>query len=121
MPNQMKQLAALATAAAVAAGALSACGGGSDQTAAAATCLRNSIAQQATGDQPGNCGDTIAWDATKQVATSRGEQPFTVTCTHQNANQYVCDVKDPDGTSNGHDGFYNVTYDGHSIVYQPGG
>lgn len=92
--------------------ALAGCGGKtSDPTADAAKCLRNAVAQDALHDSGGNCNDPSAVDA------MGGDAP-KATCTKQNGNQYVCDVK---GGTAVRDGFYDVTYDGKSIVYQPHG
>ena len=108
------------TCVAVVAAGLAGCGG--DQTSAAATCLRNAIANQAIGSGNNNCADDTAYN----VAESGSGTKFSVTCTHQAANQYVCDVSGPGAQSvdSGgmgmiQGGFYNVTYDGKSIVFQP--
>ena len=80
-----------------------------DQTTAAATCLKNAIGN---GNSSNNCADSTGVQALQSNSTS-----LNVTCTHQAANQYICDV-----TSSGPvpepAGFYSVTFDGKSIVYQ---
>jgi hypothetical protein len=84
--------------AAAAALGVSACGSG-DQTTAAASCLQNAL----------NYNVSVSCSGAQQTVFEISS-PVTVTCTHQSANQYVCDASD------GH--FYAVTYDGQRIVYQ---
>lgn len=99
--------------------ALAGCGSsnGTDPTHAAASCLRNALANQAlkVGD---NCGDPSAAQTLKQMDGAQ----MNVSCTRRDGNEYVCDVKIPNATEmpvSVQSGFYDVTYDGHSIVYQP--
>jgi hypothetical protein len=86
--------------------------GAGDQTSAAATCLKNAIAN---GSASNNCADSTGVQALQSNSTH-----MNVSCTHQAANQYICDVTSsgpvPEPT-----GFYGVTYDGSSIVYQKSG
>lgn len=92
---------------------LAGCGGQSQasQTAATAKCLRVALVERAIGGD--NCGDPNALKAVGQSAPH-------VTCTHQNANQYVCHATAAAGLDylNIGDRFYDVTYDGKSLYYQ---
>lgn len=85
--------------------------GSSDQTAVAATCLRNALAEPAGQ----NCGDPTSYDAMKEF-----DGPMNVRCTHRDGNDYVCDVTGPftQSATPSVGGFYDVTFDGKSIVYQ---
>jgi hypothetical protein len=56
-----------------------------NQTTQAASCLKNAIANQALSGG-NNCADS---SATKALG---GFGPINVGCTHQGANQYICDV-----------------------------
>lgn len=94
------------------------CGGDkSDQTKAAATCLGNALANEALHGGT-DCGNGTAAHVLDQGSGTR----VTVACTHRDGNEYICDVKVPE--SNGirltsvRPGFYDVTYDGKSIVFQ---
>lgn len=97
---------------------LAACGGSSNQDSQTASCLHNALAAQFLGSNVNNCNDSSAADVFNKSAEKMG-----VTCTHQAGDQYVCDVKLSGATSLfGADvpsGFYNVSYDGKSITYQP--
>lgn len=90
-----------------------------DPTKAAATCLRNALANEALDPKDTNCGDATA----AHVLDQGGGMHVTVTCTHRDANEYICDVKVP--TAEGisltgvHGGFYDVVYDGRSITFSP--
>lgn len=104
----------------IVAAVLAGCGGSSkpvDHTASAATCLRNALANQALHGGT-NCGDST----TAKVLNGGSGTKITVTCTHQNGNEYICDAKVPvsDGINltGVKPGFYQVTYDGKSIVFQ---
>lgn len=104
--------------AALAALALAACGGSGDQTSAAAKCLRNALANQTIGGGH-NCANSTASQA---IATVTGN--VNVTCTHKQANEYICNATGPGTKASGgtvQGGFYDVTFDGKSIVYQAAG
>jgi hypothetical protein len=101
--------------------ALAACGSQQDSTKLAASCLQNALANDALSG-PRNCADDIAY----KVAMSGSGSKFSATCTHQDGNQYICDVTGPGtqpidagGLDTVRGGFYAITYDGKSIVYQP--
>lgn len=115
-PMRSLCLVLLAVGAAVLIGA---CGGSSDHTSDAAKCLRNALANQKLDPSNTSCGDSTA----ANIEDGGSGTKITVACTHQGANEYICDVKVPDGgginLSGIQGGFYNVTYDGKSIVFQP--
>lgn len=98
---------------------VAACGWSSDRTGDAAQCLRNALANRQLDSSNTNCGDSTA----ANVEDSGSGTKMTVSCTHQEANEYICDVKVPDSgginLSGIKGGFYDVTYDGKSIVFQP--
>jgi hypothetical protein len=99
--------------AAFAAMAIASCGGSTDQTSATAKCLRNSIASRTIGSGTDNCAD----------ATAGSLSGLNVRCTHKVGNEYTCDVTGSGDQSidvfKDYEGFYDVTFDGRSIVYQP--
>ena len=92
---------------------LAGCGGSGDQTSAAATCLKNALANQALQQGGNNCNGPSAANVED---TTLGK--ITSTCTHKTGNEYVCDVTTPN-PAGVKSGFYDVTYDGKSIVFQP--
>jgi hypothetical protein len=113
----MKKIILAAALVAVCVTGFAACGGSGDQTKTAASCLRNALANNALHGG-NNCADDTAY----KVDASGGGTKFDASCTHQDANQYICQVTGPgtDGTDGQgiKAGFYNVTFDGKSIVYQ---
>lgn len=85
----------------------------------ASICLRNALIN-ASYHAGSNCGDSTMADHVDKDPTTK----IAVRCTHQQANQYVCDVTGPGTNSNAgpvaviQGGFYNVTFDTKSIYYQ---
>jgi hypothetical protein len=101
-------------------GLLAGCGS-NDPTAAAKRCFENALASQSIHSGSNTCADATAYKIDQQGSGTK----FSVTCTHKAANQYICNVTGPatqsasdGGTGIVQGGFYNVTYDGKSIVYQ---
>lgn len=99
---------------------LAGCGGSGDQTAAAAKCLQNALANQ-VGGTGNNCADSTS----SSLLQSGSGTKINVSCTHKNGNEYICDVTGPGtqsvlngGTGVVQGGFYNVVFDGKTIVYQ---
>ena len=85
-------------------------------------CLRNSLANQHLSSGT-NCGDATAY-----IAMAQSSQKINVSCTAKVGNEYVCDVTGSatqpliagtNAPSQIQGGFYDVTFDGKSIVYQP--
>jgi hypothetical protein len=91
--------------------ALAACGGSSNHSGNAASCLANLLAQQAQGiSAPSEC-----------FTGSSGSGPLSALCTQQSAEQYACQVT-ASGNANGFNfeaeaGSYEVSYDGNSLSY----
>lgn len=84
--------------------------GGSSKTQDAAQCLQNALANQMLDKANNNCGDATA----SHVLNSSGEK-LHVTCTHRNANEYVCGAQisgDANLLANVPHGFYDVICDG---------
>lgn len=101
--------------------ALTGCGSsGPPSDAATATCLRNALANEALHAAGSCAASTAAAVESERAVGSSGR--FTVGCTHQNGDVYVCHVTVPtvDGinVSGIQAGFYDVTFDGQSIVFQ---
>lgn len=86
-------------------------------TAKAQTCLANAIANKALKGGT-NCGNNLA----NHTLKIEGDKPVSASCTHQAANQYVCQVTGGISNISGKaivsDGFYDVTFDGQSIVFR---
>ena len=103
--------------------ALAGCGGsGSNKTSDTALCLRNQLANQQLSSGT-NCDDPTAY-----TAMAQSDQKINVSCTAKVGNEYVCDVTGSAtqpmiaGTNAPPEiqgGFYDVTFDGKSIIYQP--
>jgi hypothetical protein len=101
---------------------------GSDQTGKAATCLRDALAKTTVPSAQGpvrGCPSAAAYDVMQRAPGTR----FSVTCTHRNGHEYLCDVIGPATQSAFSEasaymlprGRYRVMYDGHHISYQPSG
>lgn len=93
----------LALALLVTAFGIAGCGGSSDKSSEAASCLKNAVNNPSGSD----CGSYIDGGFTPPAASAR--------CTLKVGNDYTCATTD----QSGNDTFYDVTYDGKRITYQP--
>lgn len=94
------------------------------QTTTTAThCFENALADASIKTTSSNCGDATSFDILNKASQGR----FSAQCTHKLGNEYICDVTGagtqpiglPGSAAMVKGGFYSVTFDGKSIVYQP--
>ena len=101
---------------------------GRDQTAQAATCFRDALAETTIPSVQGpvrSCPSAAAYETMQRGSGTR----FWATCAHIDGHEYVCTVTGPATRSMFSDataymlpaGPYEVMYDGQRISYQPRG